>query len=389
MKFDLLKGIQIVILVLPFSVIADNEFTSSGEQFGTPVDIDFRNAQPFPLPRFSRNESLLPPDNGTRTQGAPGFASGGEASKVYKNPGFVIDPDDFEISPPVTSLTLPPGGVSSQANGTSNHPYSHTRLDFGVNKLSKKKPYRSTGLLGFDVPGGTATCSASLIKRGILLTAAHCVAGFGTNLFYSNWTFVPGYKDGAAPYGVWSSTDAIVFTSYVDGTGPCDPTGVVCEHDIAVIVMAPDGHGDYPGDYTGWYSYAWNGFGYTGNGVAAGNLTQVTQLGYPGNLDDGEKMQRTDSYGITSDASLWNNTLVGSPQAQGSSGGPHIINIGKKPALGPGYTHGGGSRPNTVIGVTSWGPNDQTVKELGASPFTDTNIVPMVDFVCETYPDRC
>ncbi|MFF7532520.1 trypsin-like peptidase domain-containing protein [Streptomyces bobili] len=52
-------------------------------------------------------------------------------------------------------------------------------------------------------PGGLVgahSCTASVVRgphRDLLVTAAHCLAGRGPLVF------VPGYRDGKAPYGVW------------------------------------------------------------------------------------------------------------------------------------------------------------------------------------------
>lgn len=51
-----------------------------------------------------------------------------------------------------------------------------------------------------DLPGGHL-CTASVVhspQRDLVVTAAHCVGDASTDLL-----FVPGYRDGHAPYGVW------------------------------------------------------------------------------------------------------------------------------------------------------------------------------------------
>ncbi|MFF7976582.1 trypsin-like peptidase domain-containing protein [Streptomyces sp. NPDC007905] len=50
-------------------------------------------------------------------------------------------------------------------------------------------------------PAGGHFCTASVVhspQRSLLVTAAHCVDGDDGDL-----VFVPGYRDGRAPYGVW------------------------------------------------------------------------------------------------------------------------------------------------------------------------------------------
>ena len=60
----------------------------------------------------------------------------------------------------------------------------------------------------------TFVCSASMVKRGVVVTAAHCVANYGQSQFYHNWHFYPGYRNGTAPFGNWTVFQALVKTSY-------------------------------------------------------------------------------------------------------------------------------------------------------------------------------
>ena len=72
-------------------------------------------------------------------------------------------------------------------------------------------------------------CSASLIKRGLVVTAAHCVAAFGQSRFYTAFSFVPGYRNGNAPFLAWSAQQVRVMTSYFNGTDSCAVSGMVSE----------------------------------------------------------------------------------------------------------------------------------------------------------------
>jgi V8-like Glu-specific endopeptidase len=208
----------------------------------------------------------------------------------------------------------------------------------------------------------------------LVVTAAHCVSEFGKNRFYSNFRFVPGYKSGAGPYGNWSAAVAWAPTAYVKGTDSCSQKGVVCKDDVALLVLAAQS-GRFPGTSTGYYGYAYDNAGFTSNG-----LTHVTQIGYPVCLDNGEIMERNDSQGFKSAANA-NNTLIGSLMCGGSSGGPWILNFGKRPTL-TGTTSGSSAQENTVIGVTSWGSISNGPKEQGAAPFLSTNIQSLVSSAC-------
>jgi hypothetical protein len=109
----------------------------------------------------------------------------------------------------------------------------------------------------------------------------------------------------------------------------------------------------------------------------------INQLGYPVSHDSGNRMQRTDSEGFVGHPTTFaGNTIWGSRQTGGSSGGPELVNLGVAAALSGGVTVGAEANFNTVVGVTSWGYVNQAVKQQGASPFTSSNIVPLVNTTC-------
>jgi V8-like Glu-specific endopeptidase len=213
------------------------------------------------------------------------------------------------------------------------------------------------------------------------VTAAHCVANYGQKQFYSGWTFVPAYNNGSAPYGSWTAASATVPTAYYDGTDNCAQYGVICPDDVAVITLNPQS-GRYAGYYAGWFAYGWNGYGYNASSQAL-----ISQLGYPVALDGGLLMQRNDSQGFVS-SSFSNNTIIGSLMTGGSSGGPWLVNLGTPPSLS-GTSFGSAATHDVVVGVTSWGYNDTSVKQQGAAPFTSGNIVNLVNTVCTAAPAAC
>lgn len=334
--------------------------------------IDFKNAKPMPLPRPvvappSMLDSLM--YNARPALGVPGYAQGG-AGDGRQRPMQLVAPVD---------LSQP--GVQPQEFGSSNQPYTTSQVNAYGNNTQYYYPFRAAGKLFFNIGSATYLCSASLIKPGVIVTAAHCVANFGQKQFYSNWVFVPAYSNGTAPYGTWNGASATVMTSYYDGTDPCAVAGVICQDDVAVIVLSPQG-GSYAGNSAGWYGYGWNGYSYNPSGLAL-----IDQLGYPVALDSGVYMERNESQGFVS-AGNSNNTIIGSLMTGGASGGPWLVNLGMPPTLnGTGF--GNAASHNVVVGVTSWGYTDTTVKQQGASPFTSSNIVTLVNTVCGSTPAAC
>ena len=277
------------------------------------AQFDYANAKPAELPvatnfsaELAQNDLILALSSQS-FRGNPGVSKG--------------SPGDGETRPvmlPVSTFVM--DDAAPQEAGTSQHPFSTARADGYTGSTNKIYPFRASGKLFYTKPTGPTWCSASLIARGVVLTAAHCVATFGTNAFYTNFQFVPGYKNGTAPYGVWTAVQVRAMTSYLNGTDQCSQRGVICANDIAILVLSPQG-GHYAGANTGWYSYGYNGFGFTPS-----NLAHVTQLGYPSCLDNANIMARNDSHGFKS-ASNANNTLIGSLMCGGSSGGPWITNL--------------------------------------------------------------
>jgi V8-like Glu-specific endopeptidase len=287
------------------------------------------------------------------------------------------DPVKKILHTPLSKIgeNLPPTPIPADA-GTSGLPFSTARAD-----LNDQYPYSAAGKLFFNESGQTYICSASLINSGLVVTAAHCVANFGTNAYYSDWEFHPGYRNGTSPFGAWTVARAYVLTSYLDGTDPCQQRGVVCKDDVAVLVLSPQS-GSYVGKRTGWF-----GVGYNGAGFTQQRITHVSQLGYPACLDNAGLMQRTDSQGAV-DSTHSDNTIIGSLMCGGSSGGPWLINFGLQPVL-TGTQFGIAPYPNTVVGVTSWGSTNNAVKWMGASPFTTDNLKKLIDTACSVYPAAC
>ncbi|MEU0008571.1 trypsin-like peptidase domain-containing protein [Streptomyces sp. NPDC006314] len=110
-------------------------------------------------------------------------------------------------------------------------------------------------------PAGGHFCTASVVhspQGDLIVTAAHCVAGAAGDL-----VFVPGYRGGEAPYGVWRVTKRFLPDGWVRGRDE--------DSDLAfATVAAPDGR--HIEDVVGANRFA--------TGVATG-ATAVTVSGYP------------------------------------------------------------------------------------------------------------
>ena len=363
---------------------AQNVVSSPSSSTQAAGSLDYAHAKPVPG-RMSKTAPSLQVDPAVLKQlhSSPGVAPGADAKGDLAGQFSPV-----QLAPPVdlTQGASPNAGVSPQEYGAAGQPFSTVRVDAYLDVTHKDPtqyyyPFRAIGRLFFKISGSTYVCSASLIKPGVIVTAAHCVANYGKSQFYSGWQFVPAYYNGAAPYGVFTAKQAVVMAKYYNGTDSCYQYGVVCPDDVAVIVLNKNAQGYLPGNLTGWLGYGWNGWGF----VSGKSL--ITQVGYPVALDGGVLEERNDSQGNVS-TTYSGNTIIGSLETGGSSGGPWTNNLGVAPSLN-GVSYGTAANSNILVGVTSWGWVNLTQKQQGASPFTSGNIVPLVNSACTGNAGYC
>lgn len=91
------------------------------------------------------------------------------------------------------------------------------------------------GKIFFTLGTKDYVCSGALVRGGpaeVVLTAAHCVSG-GHGRWATNWTFVPGYRNGAEPYGEYTARRFFVSPRW---TGP---GGGSERYDVAFVQVTP------------------------------------------------------------------------------------------------------------------------------------------------------
>ncbi|MEX0343490.1 MAG: hypothetical protein AB3N20_01110, partial [Rhizobiaceae bacterium] len=279
------------------------------------------------------------------------------------------------------------------------------------------RPFRFTGKLYMRFGSDWFVCTASLVEKGVLITAAHCVAGYGAGAagIADEVIWYPGnYNSAGGFWGYFTAQSIHVPAPYLNGTDTCDffANGVVCNNDIATVVLAIR-NGLLAGQAMGgWYAYAWNGYSYQASAAFGGHtVADITQLGYPAAIDAGYQMLRVNSFGkyvtstVTTNGEMLLNTQLGSAMSGGSSGGPWMVNFGTRPIVTDttlaflGYQNA----TNNVVGVTSWGYTDRLVNVQGASWFGQNfeypaadyggrgagNIGALMDTTCTTTPSHC
>jgi V8-like Glu-specific endopeptidase len=92
---------------------------------------------------------------------------------------------------------------------------------------------RATGRVFFTLDGIEYACSAAVVggvRADVVMTAAHCVSD-GSGGWAANWTFIPGYAGGRAPYGRYVAKTFYVSARWVNGSDEND--------DVAFVVVRP------------------------------------------------------------------------------------------------------------------------------------------------------
>jgi V8-like Glu-specific endopeptidase len=92
---------------------------------------------------------------------------------------------------------------------------------------------RVGALFEHDV-GGNHFCTASVVAspgRDLLITAAHCISGGKGGGYRQDIVFVPGYRDGQAPYGIWTPAQLLVAPQWMNSSDP--------DYDVGFVVLKP------------------------------------------------------------------------------------------------------------------------------------------------------
>jgi V8-like Glu-specific endopeptidase len=261
------------------------------------------------------------------------------------------------------------GSVTPSAVGTQGLQFTSSQVF--PNDADTNYPTRATGKLWFEKVRGSGqwwVCSASMIKPGIIATAGHCVSS-GTGSWYSSFQYVPGYRNGAAPYGTWTSWATATTTSEWFSGGGGVPNG----GDYALIVFNKNSSGYRIGDYTGWLGWQYPS-------VVGKHLTV---LGYPQNLDSGVINHRIDAQGTSgsNNTALWGSDMTG-----GSSGGAVVLNFRRD--YGSSTTRPQDDGSNRLVSVVSYGPTATGPMYQGGAVF-DSRIQTMLNNMCTSFAWAC
>ena len=237
--------------------------------------------------------------------------------------------------------------------------------------LSAQWPYSPFGKLTFKKQDNRSyMCSAQLIRKSVIVTAAHCLGGYGSKAFYKDWVFIPAYYNyggkSSAPYGSWRAQTAVLPGVWYRGN---DPQGSKA-NDLAVIILRKDKN-KFVGERTGYLGYATFPYSFTNSPYTKYNVGSVTAIGYPGSMDSGGVMQISTGPAFQVAYGKAPQYVIGGYFNGGSSGGGWVVNFGSTgsgvPDFGSG-TNAGSAASQAVIGLTSWGDNRSNTTKRIFSP---------------------
>jgi V8-like Glu-specific endopeptidase len=330
-----------------------------------------RNAQPMTLPSITNaaTRPAPPPLPQPTTERRTTRASRGhrptdriapnENNRLFK-PKRLRSPADRAASAAVP-----------EAAGVEPAHYSSSRIV--PQSADSAYPYSTVGRLFFTVPVGADDnpgdrfCSASVIARRVVLTAGHCLHSGknGADGWFTNWRFVPAFRDGLAPYGSWDWSEAKVTTTWLESQGVLPNAA-----DYGLLVFADH-------EINGRTRKLGNTVGTLGVDTNQLIPNHVHMLAYPCNIDSCNKMHQVTAQSYR--ASEPNNVEYGSDMGIGSSGGPWVQNFG---IPGMGQVQGvNNTAMNRVVGLTSYGFNSTSLL-LQGSPILDNRLWDLWDQVC-------
>jgi len=196
-------------------------------------------------------------------------------------------------------------------------------------------PIDNIGKVFFTLDGSDYVCSGNAIASGnesTVVTAGHCVNS-GPGAFASEFTFVPAYENGSAPFGQWNATELYAPTQWASSGDITYDTGFA-------VVASPTGTS--LSDTVGASGVSFNdsrGLTYSAYGYpAASPFTGQTLQSCYGTAKD-DPYGQSESQGIPCD-------MTG-----GSSGGPWFIGSGSN-----GYQNSVNSFGYNNISNTMFGP---------------------------------
>ena len=323
-----------------------------------------REAKPFPLAQVEVDESVAA-ELALELAGAPAVTEPTDALPGGTPvPGLRLASRRLFNPPAATMADEAVAGVGDPAFGTAKGYFTSQRLVPVT--ANTAYPYSTVGVLFFTIPGeGDFFCSAAVLNRRLVVTAAGCVhqGSGGNNGFYTDFLFAPGYREGVAPLGVWEWEYVVAHNTWTQGGG-----NIPNAADYAVIevgdLVCQGGVVCRLGEVTGWLGFVIN--------KLRPNHAHI--LGYSSNFDNATRTHQVTAQALRAAAA--NNVEYGGDLRGGSAGSPVIQDFG--------------DNSNLVkwIGTVSWYNTNAAIKTLGIST-PDSRFTGLRTSACNHRPGNC
>lgn len=250
--------------------------------------------------------------------------------------GDLLARDRDEVTPSGTVAKGEPTVVRGSAAGK---PSKKPQAFGGGYYTGGGKVVQTSGKVFFTLAGSNYVCSGSstvAANNSLVQTAGHCL-NEGPGAFATNFTFVPAFDDGAAPYGQFVATELVTSTQWAN-QGDLD-------YDIGYAVVGTSGGSTLTG-----------AVGAQGVGFNFARNATMYAFGYPAASPyDGSEIAwcngpvAADTWGGSSDQGMVCN-MTG-----GSSGGPWFINYNVTSGIGTlnslnSFKYTGGPLSNRMFG---------------------------------------
>lgn len=248
--------------------------------------------------------------------------------ETQEPPVLLLDPDQEEKS--LFGVEKEEQRNLATLNG-QERPYPFTGTQ--VFDSYEQYPLRTTGKLFFSQGGRDFVCSATALtsqNQRLVWTAGHCVAQGDGRTWSTNVAFVPAYRDGAAPFGMWPACGLYTTTAWFQAGDFAEDLGAIKTCDRADGARLQQVVGAIGFLANGPRNQHWNAFGYPAAAPFNGQTLHTCQAARA--LDD-EGSPRTVGIGCNMNG--------------GSSGGPWIVDFARQSQAG-----------NYLNGITSYGYSD-------------------------------
>ncbi|HEX5717787.1 MAG TPA: hypothetical protein VF179_16635 [Thermoanaerobaculia bacterium] len=252
--------------------------------------------------------------------------------------------------------------IAGRASGSGGGHFTSSRLV--PESADESYPYSTVGKLFFTIPGqGDFYCSAAVIRNRIIATAAQCIhSGTASPGFYDDFEFVPVYRDGTAPFGIWAWEYVVVSSTWTTGKGKLPHAADFGLIELEDLVF--DGALETIGNVVGYLGYATQRL----------RPNHVHMLAYSSSHDGGEIIHQVTAKDHKTAKPT--NVLYGSDMRGGSAGGPLIQDFGDDPGL------------VRWVGAISTFNSSSGVKLQGAS-IPDARFTSLLNDVCAHRAGNC